>query len=168
MKKEKKSTVVQECGAGKQMLQVLVIVLLVVGFSTALFLRFYGAYIDKMLYAERQSQMNAVTDQLFAGLEGVVQTQWRDSDAYSNYIELGAISTTQELTRFMEKQAQLNGLTDSGSELVAVDADGNAYSQNGPCGPLQEDRLQSGGERVSFAAPSRTAHQMQMFFLTRL
>ena len=168
MKKEKKSTVVQECGAGKQMLQVLVIVLLVVGFSTALFLRFYGAYIDKMLYAERQSQMNAVTDQLFAGLEEVVQTQWRDSDAYSNYIELGAISTTQELTRFMEKQAQLNGLTDSGSELVAVDADGNAYSQNGPCGPLQEDRLQSGGERVSFAAPSRTAHQMQMFFLTRL
>ena len=51
--------------------------LLAVLISVFAFLRFYSAYIDKTLYAERLSQMREVTTQLFAGLEDVMNNQWR-------------------------------------------------------------------------------------------
>ena len=53
-------------GARRQLLVIFLALLLVAALGVFLFLWFYGGYIDRMLYAERLSQMREVTGQLFA------------------------------------------------------------------------------------------------------
>ena len=52
--------------------------------SVIAFTLFYTRYNDRILYAERLSQMQDVTVQLYSGLEDVVGTQWSKVDVLSN------------------------------------------------------------------------------------
>ena len=61
---------------------------LIIAVSVVAFTLFYTRYNDRILYAERLSQMQDVTVQLYSGLEDVVGTQWSKVDVLSNYIEV--------------------------------------------------------------------------------
>lgn len=76
MKKSIEATV-QEKKNRRQTIIALAAVLLAMILGVWGFLAGYSAYIDKILYAERLSQMREVTTQLFSGLEDVVDNQWR-------------------------------------------------------------------------------------------
>lgn len=60
---------------------------LIIAVSVVAFTLFYTRYNDRILYAERLSQMQDVTVQLYSGLEDVVGTQCSKVDVLSNYIE---------------------------------------------------------------------------------
>ena len=60
---------------------------LIIAVSVVAFTLFYTRYNGRILYAERLSQMQDVTVQLYSGLEDVVGTQWSKVDVLSNYIE---------------------------------------------------------------------------------
>ena len=133
------------------------------------FLRFYDSYIDGVLYRERLSQMQEVTAQLFKGIEDVVQNQWDNTDTFCNYVELGKPQDTENLLKFMSKQAKLNGLQDKNSKLVAVDELGRYLTQDGWQGTLEEMELLLGNpEKVSFVSKSMTSGETYMYFLKRL
>ncbi len=59
----------------QSLLHVIVVFVLIVVVGIVIFLNFYSRYIDKILYAERFSQMREVTEQLFTGLDDEVNTQ---------------------------------------------------------------------------------------------
>lgn len=94
--------------AHKQLLILLLIFLAVVFVGVLSFLKFYGDYIDGVIYAERLSQMREVTTQLFTGIDDVAQNQWGIAETQSRYFQEYEPATADELIAFMERQARLN------------------------------------------------------------
>lgn len=143
--------------------------MVVVAGSIFAFLKFYGAYIDGILYSERLSQMREVTSQLLSGLEDVVDNQWLTVKAQSNYLQDTRPKNEQQLIAFLKYQNQMNGFNDTGTDLVVVDSQGGYYTQNGIQGMLQEmDYLLTDAQRVSFVSKSMTGNVTRMYFLSRL
>ena len=133
------------------------------------FLRFYNAYIDKVLYQERLNQMREVTTQLFTGLEDVVNGQWQDVEAFCNYVETGTPENDETLLKFMQKQAAMHTMDTNGEKIVAVDNLGRYMTQDGWQGALEDmDYLLSQPERVSFVSKSMISDESRMYFLKRL
>ena len=130
---------------------------------------FYNSYIDKVLYQERLSQMREVTTQLFTGLEDVVTNQWKDVDAFCNYVETGKPADAENLLAFMQKQAAMNNMDTNGEKLVAIDNMGRYMTQDGWQGTLDEiDYLLDKPEKVSFVSKSMISDESRMYFLKRL
>lgn len=145
------------------------ILIIVVSVSVFLFLRFYNSYIDGVLYHERLNQMQEVTSQLFNGLEDVVKNQWENVESMSNYVELGKPRDIESLLTFMKKQAALNSMKESGSNLVAVDELGRYLTEEGWQGTLEEmNLLLDEPERLSFVSKSLVSGDTDMYFLKRL
>ena len=133
------------------------------------FLRFYSASIDESLYGERLNQMREVTTQLFSGLGDVVKNQWRTVDAQSRSLQKEKPRTTEKFLAFLREQAELSDLESIQCSIVAVDAEGWYYTQEGRQGLLQErSYLASQPERVSFVSNYLTNDETRMVFLRRL
>lgn len=145
----------------------LLVVLVAVGVTA--FLRGYDSYNDNVLYAERLSQMQEFTEQLFAGLEDVVKGQWQTAKYQYNHLLYNQPGTTDELLALMAKQAELNEMGPAQTHLIAVDDRGCYYTQYGKQGSLAEmDALLNSPDRVRFVSNSMAADQTQMMFLYRL
>ena len=112
--------------------------LLAVLISVFAFLRFYSAYIDKTLYAERLSQMREVTTQLFAGLEDVMNNQWRTASEQCRTLQREKPQTMDGLMDFLQDQAD------------------------------RGERIFSSSERVSYVSNSLISDETRMVFLQRL
>lgn len=154
---------------GQMLVIVIAIYAFIVSVGVIVFLRFYNSYIDGVLYRERLSQMQEVTTQLFTGLEDVVQNQWDSTDTFSNYVELAKPENTENLIKFMTKQARLNGLQDKNSKVIAVDELGRYLDQDGWQGTLEEMNILLGEpEKASFVSKSMTSGETYMYFLKRL
>ena len=152
-----------------QFLRLLTAMALLTAIGVGVFLYVFGRYNDHILYAERLNQMQDVTAQLFTGLEEVVATQWNEVDVLSNYVELGKPEDTEDLRRFMEKQAALNNFDLELDNLVAVDSRGRYYTPEGMKGTLQElDYLLDEPERISYVSNTLTTNRTKMVFLKRL
>ena len=137
--------------------------------SVVAFTLFYTRYNDRILYAERLSQMQDVTVQLYSGLEDVVGTQWSKVDVLSNYIEAATPADVDELHQFMEQQARMNELDSKLDNLIAVDDHGRYYTETGGKGTLQElDYLLSDPEHISYVSNTVTTNRTKMVFLKRL
>ncbi len=153
----------------KQLIYVLTAFIAVICIGVAGFLQFYNTYIDKILYAERLSQMQEVTAQLFSGLEDVVQNRWESTSVQCNYLYAHAPKDTEELIAFMQQQAALNNFIPSQINVVAVDSKGRYYTQNGLQGTLTEmDYLLNEPEKLSYISNSMTTGETRMVFLSRL
>lgn len=143
--------------------------LLAVLISVFAFLRFYSAYIDKTLYAERLSQMREVTTQLFAGLEDVMNNQWRTASEQCRILQREKPQTMDGLMDFLQDQAVLGELADIQCDIIAVDNLGVYYTQKGRQGLIGErEYLLSSPERVSYVSNSLISDETRMVFLQRL
>jgi len=162
-------TLPRKRGAVSQIAQIIVILVLLMSAGIGVFLLFYSSYNDRVLYNERLSQMQDVTAQLYSGLEDVVQNQWNTVDVLCNYLDVASPKDTDELHRFMEKQAWLNNLDGEMDTLIAVDNLGRYYTAEGTKGTLQElDYLLTDPARISYVSNTLTTNRTKMVFLKRL
>ncbi|WP_455501959.1 ATP-binding protein [Gemmiger sp.] len=167
----KKSTEVlaQEKKNRRQTLVALTAVLLAMVLGVGAFLAGYSAYIDKILYAERLSQMREVTTQLFSGLEDAVDNQWRMVDSQCRSLQTKKPRTWNDFYTFLREQADLSDLDGTQCKLMAVDENGAYYTQEGRQGLMQERTyLMSSPERVNYVSNSMITDETQMVFLKRL
>ena len=147
----------------------LCIVIAVVVTAVIVFVRFYGSFIDQTLYAERLSQMKEVTTQLFSGLEDVVKNQWRVVDEQERALDQRNPETIDELTAFMNNETYLAALGETQSDLMAIDAGGTYYTQEGRQGLLTErEYLMDSPEQIVFVSNSLTYNDTRMVFLKKL
>ena len=159
--------------AGKEarggLLRLVVLLSLLIGLTVLLFVHVYGSYTESVLYAERLEQMQEVTEQLFTGLENVVENQWYHATVQTNRILEKQPATAEQLVGFMKNQAELSDFSEISSDLIAVDNRGRYYTQNGVQGLLTDQTfLYEEPERISFVVSSATKERTQMFFLLRL
>ena len=115
----------------KTLLIAIIVTVAAIAISIFSFLRFYNSYIDKVLYQERLSQMREVTTQLFTGLEDVVTSQWKDVDAFCNYVETGKPADVETMLAFMQKLASMNNMDTNSEKIVAIDNLGRYMTQDG-------------------------------------
>lgn len=149
------------------MSMIMVLALVILGIIA--FLKFYNAYIDQTLYAERLSQMREVTTQLFSGLEDVVNNQWRTVAKQCRTIETEKPQTEEKLAGFLREQAYLDDLDAIQCDVIAVDDTGAYYTQDGRRGLLVERKyLLSSPKRVSYVTNSLISDETRMVFLERL
>lgn len=167
--KKPTETNAQEKKNRRQTVVALTAVLLAIILGVAVFLAGYSAYIDKILYAERLSQMREVTTQLFSGLEDVVNNQWRMVDSECRTLQKRKPRTWNDLYTFMQGQAELSDLDRIQGKLVAVDENGAYYTQEGRQGLIQERTyLMDSPEQVSYVSNSMITNETRMVFLKRL
>lgn len=154
---------------GHQMAEVCAILVLLIGLAILCFLKFYNTYNDGVLYSERLNQMQEVTEQLFSGLEDVVESQWQTAKYQRNYLIRHTPSTIDELTAVMQEKVELSEMDSTKTDMIAVDSEGRFYTQHGEQGLLYEMKyLADNPERASFISNSMTTTETQMMFLYRL
>ena len=153
---------------GKQLVLAFSALALLVLVSVLAFLWYYNRYDDALLYSERLSQMQEVTEQLFSGLEDIVSVQWEKTDTQCRYLNEAAPETVEEMVALMERQARLNNIGE-GSDVIAVDAEGRFYTQKGKQGLAVNMRyLEDRPPQVSYVYNEMTTTATQMLFLNRL
>lgn len=153
----------------EQMGHVGITFLVIIGVGVFVFLKYYNSYMDQLLYAERLKQMQEVTGQLFAGLQDVINCQWEDTEKYCNYVEEESFSSLGQFEKFLVKQADMNGMEEKKSDMIAIDDKGRYYTQKGCQGVLSEMQyLLEEPERVSFVLKAMTSDEAKMYFLIRL
>ena len=125
--------------------------------------------IKEILYAERLSQMENVTNQLFAGLEDVVANQWERVDSQCSRLQNNGIKTGNDLIEFMTEQERVDGLGEKSQNIIAVDSIGRYYYKSGLKGNLKEmDYLDNGYDRINFVTNTMTTNLTEMVFLKKL
>ena len=133
------------------------------------FLRAYNPYIDDILYAERLSQMEEVTTQLFTALEDAVNQRWQDMQSQCNYLAMEQPATVEALSRYMTRQTDANDMDEKLMTIVAVDTEGRYYTKDGPQGKIRQmNELIDEPARVSYIVNSMTADETQVVFLQML
>lgn len=153
----------------KHLAVILLLFLAIIAGGACLFLKLYGNYINDILYAERLSQMSEVTEQLFEGIDEVVQSQWTLAQTQKNYLMQGKPDTEEMLLQFMDKQAKMNSMDETKSELMAVDSDGHYYTQYGRQGALNGMKhLKGRPDCVSYVYNTMTTGKTEMVFLLKL
>ena len=95
-------------------------------------------YIQNLVYHERLSQMEEVTHQMFRNLEDVIDTHWSEVNVQCNFLYYTPLKTDTEFYRYLKKLSELSNYHERQIELVAVDAAGHCYTENGGMGLLRE------------------------------
>lgn len=153
----------------KQFIRILGIVVMVIGLGTSLFLSAFEKYNDRVLYAERLNQMQEVTQQLFTGLEDVIETQWKTAQTQCNYIESVHPETIDDLTALLKQQISVNQMDEQKNQILAVDSNGRYYTQDGSMGRMAgEDYLIQKPDRISYVNNTVTGNETRMIFLQML
>ena len=113
--------------------------------------------------------MREVTTQLFAGLEDVMNNQWRTASEQCRTLQREKPQTMDGLMDFLQDQAVLGELADIQCDIIAVDNLGVYYTQKGRQGLIGErEYLLSSPERVSYVSNSLISDETRMVFLQRL
>lgn len=95
----------EKVGTPKQLLYTVIILILVVVIGVCVFLKYYSAYIDSILYAERLNQMHDVSVQLFSGLEDALENHWAAAGHRANFCFRKSLQRRMSL-RSYEKAVQ--------------------------------------------------------------
>ena len=151
------------------MLFTTIVLTLLVGGGVSGFLHFFKRYNDGILYGERLNQMQEVTEQLFSGLEDVVNAQWKDARYQCNILVDSQPHTVDGMMAMMQHQAELNEMDESSTDLIAVDSRGRYYTQTSKMGLLSDmSYFDNQPEKISFVFNEMTTTRTQMLFLYRL
>lgn len=112
-------------------LAIVMVCILVIGLGG--FFSIYGTRIKTMLYDERLDHMREVTDQLFAGVEKVLDSQWSLTDVFTAVFNENCEeeSTEDEFRKFLHQEAVLNNFAVNDSVMLAVDEKGMFYNDDG-------------------------------------
>ena len=154
---------------GRQKARLFIALTVLVVLGVLFFLHFYRAYNESVLYAERLNQMQEVTEQLFSGLEDVVKTPWQSAQYQCNYLKHCDPDTVDDMLAAMREQAQLNEMSEQSTRIIAVDARGRYYDQDGRRGLLNNmSYLEGRPEQVSYVFNQMTTTRTEMTFLHRL
>lgn len=149
--------------------KIVLIFVVIVFFSVAVFVTLYQKYMDQILYEERLSQMKAVTTQLFDGLERMMDYRWETVASQSNRLDDTELTNMEELTAFMTKQTRINEFEQKSQRLIAVDSLGRYYTQEGIQGSLQEmNVLLDEPKQVSYVTNSMTTNKTDIVFLKKM
>ena len=129
----------------------------------------YHIYIQNFIYEERLNQMEEITRQMFQNLEDVIDSHWDRVTEECNYLKDANVQTTDELCRHMKKKYDLSAYADHKITLMAVDSEGEYYTETGNRGLFRDlDYFEESPEKISFAFNSMTDNQSEMVFLKRL
>lgn len=154
---------------GKQTAFIFALLVFLVVVGVSVFLKFYNDYNDEILYAERLNQMQEVTEQLFSGLEDIVDVQWENARYQCNYLKKYAPETVDELLSLMQNQVSMGGLDRKQCSLIAIDTRGRYYQQDGKHGLMADmSYLDGRPEQVSYVYNEMTTSYTEMLFLYRL
>ena len=105
----------------RQVMLALALIVLFAIVGVLAFFQFYDAYLNDILYAERQSQMKDVTTQLFSGLEDAIDHQWDGVSVQNNYLSRTDLRTTDAFVAYLGEAQQLNNLDGQNKMLFGVD-----------------------------------------------
>lgn len=145
----------------------LLLFLVVVGMSV--FLKFYSDHNDEALYAERLNQMQEVTEQLFTGLEDVVDVQWSNAKYQCNYLKKSAPATLDELLDLMNEQSSMAEMDKKQTRLIAIDSNGRYYHPSGKQGLIDDmSYFNDMPAQISYVFNTMTDSRSEMLFLYRL
>ena len=129
----------------------------------------YHTYIQDIIYEERLNQMEEITRQMFQNLEDVIDSHWNRVTEECNYLRDANVQTTEELCRHMKKKHELSAYADQKITLMAVDSEGEYYTETGNRGLFRDlDYFEESPEKISFVFDSMTDNQSEMVFLKRL
>ena len=129
----------------------------------------YHTYIRDIIYEERLNQMEEITRQMFQNLEDVIDSHWNRVTEECNYLRDANVQTTEELCRHMKKKHELSAYADQKITLMAVDSEGEYYTETGNRGLFRDlDYFEESPEKISFVFDSMTDNQSEMVFLKRL
>ena len=129
----------------------------------------YHTYIQDIIYEERLNQMEEITRQMFQNLEDVIDSHWDRVTEECNYLRDANVQTTEELCRHMKKKYELSAYADQKITLMAVDSEGEYYTETGNRGLFRDlDYFEESPEKISFVFDSMTDNQSEMVFLNRL
>ena len=129
----------------------------------------YHTYIRDIIYEERLNQMEEITRQMFQNLEDVIDSHWDRVTEECNYLRDANVQTTEELCRHMKKKHELSAYADQKITLMAVDSEGEYYTETGNRGLFRDlDYFEESPEKISFVFDSMTDNQSEMVFLKRL
>ncbi len=129
----------------------------------------YHTYIQDIIYEERLNQMEEITHQMFQNLEGVIDSHWDRVTQECNYLKDANVQTTDELCKHMKKKYELSAYADQKITLMAVDAEGGYYTEDGYIGLFRDlDYFEESPEKISFVFNSMTDNQSKMVFLNHL
>lgn len=115
------------------------------------FFRIYSSDLGELLYTERLSQMEDITDQLFKNLENVIERRWREVKVQSNLLALEPPQTPDELYALLEKEQRAALMGDRQMNIIAVDSFGRYYTSDGP------DDTENGADRIA-GSPSKVSY----------
>lgn len=153
----------------KYTIAAIIAALIIILSSIIFFLLTYNSYIDKMLYAERLSQMREVTTQLFSGLEDVVKNEWRIVNELCHSFEDEDIYTKDDLISYMRMKSHQGDFDSYLTQMIAVDENGIYYSEDGRQGFLVErENLYTQPEQISYVTNFLTYNETKMVFLRKL
>lgn len=88
----------EKVGTPKQLLYTVIILISVVVIGVCVFLKYYSAYIDSILYVERLNQMHDVSVQLFSGLKDALENHWAVAGTQSKFLLQEKPATADEST----------------------------------------------------------------------
>ena len=129
----------------------------------------YHIYIQDIIYEERLNQMEEITHQMFQNLEDVIDSHWDRVTEECNYLKDANVQTTDELCRYMKKKYDLSAYADHKIMLMAVDSEGEYYTEAGKRGLFRDlDYFEESPEKIRFVFNSMTDNQSKMVFLNRL
>ena len=122
----------------RQLRNILCVFVGVILLGVMLFLKFYSGYIDDVLHAERRTQLQEVTDQLFHGLEDLIESKWAAAKFQCSTLEMAQPATQEELAICLQRQNAVDEDHAVQDEVLAVDEQGNWYTGHGLQGTLSD------------------------------
>ncbi len=116
---------------------------------------YFVKYLQKLIFEERTTQLNEITDQVQINLNNALDAHWNYLTAAVNLLEMQEFGTLEEVTTYIE---ELEGIIESdsySSQLMLLDSQGNCYDNTGKYGVWTDiDRIAGGEERYTFISDS--------------
>ena len=154
---------------GRRTALLFMMLVFLVGVGVVIFLKFYNKYNEEILYEERLNQMQEVTEQLFTGLEDVVNVQWSNARYQCNYLQENMPVTVDQMLNIMQDQTTMAELSKQQTNLIAIDSQGRYYYPDGKQGLMTDMSYLNGRpEQISYVFNLITGSQAEMLFLYRL
>ena len=116
---------------------------------------YFVKYLQKLIFEERTTQLNEITDQVQINLNNALDAHWNYLTAAVNLLEMHEFDTLEEVTTYIEELEGIIEADSYSSELMLLDSQGNCYDNTGKYGVWTDiDRIAGGEERYTFISDS--------------
>ena len=88
---------------------------------------YFVKYLQKLIFEERTTQLNEITDQVQINLNNALDAHWNYLTAAVNLLEMQEFDTLEEVTTYIEELEGIIEADSYSSELMLLDSQGNCY-----------------------------------------